>query len=1190
MQFKIDNINITSLIDSGASLSLVSAKLFEKLKETKIKIHYLSRNVRIHTLNNSTIPFKSCIKINFKLGGVYVTGHFYVTTQDFPQNYQMIMGYDFLKENIMTLDCYKRQLKFKHVQLDLNNITSSDDKNQQTISQMTMHNISQRDITIQNKHECNSRKIEQNDNIYKYNPNVEIKYFDAICINKEVFSPKQTKYVTIKCPLSLISGQNIFIEPNKKKSGISIDCSVHEILENQPIEILAKNNTNKKVTLNKNSKIGKIHTEFITKNKMNNSEQQNLFCNNITIKEIRKLRREELSQNDFDVSHLDSNVQKQCLDLLFRNAEAFSKRYKTLGNTSIVKPNFVLSHSYPIQTKPYKLAQNVQKFAKQEIDELLEANIIEKSDSNYAFPIILVKKKPNSKTNNPDQIRHRLAIDYRLLNAITEKTPYPIPHIHEILQRISGKKFYTVLDFHSAFFQINLKPEDRDKLSFITEFGRFRPLRLPFGTKLSSLVWAELMDKLLGHFDKNKLAYFVDDVLLAANSVDEMLQMLDEVLDIFKKHNLTIDPKKMEICKKEIEFLGFAINENGYSPSLKNREKVKTLTRPKNKKDVLRFLGFSNYFKIMLKDYNKKIIPLLELTKQNTKFRWTSEHENAFQQIQKDIISNPIVRPPDFTKEFFIITDASKHAISAILSQKIGEELYPIEFYGRKLRDAEKRYPSMKLELLAIHNSLMHFKHLLWGRKVNVLTDSRALTYHLNLTKQPDIVARWILDLQDFNLEFTHISGTENPADYLSRFVMTIDSYELEKNLFQIEKQLSTENIYKMQSQDEACTRIIDNLRNKTNYKFLKKYDLLQNGALILKNKDSNYSNPIFIAPKNLRKIIMQAGHKPHFGFKKTYEIIKERFYWIGMYKEIKHFCAKCEDCNKFKQHNTIKLPVQKMNKDYKCGESLHIDLIGRLPLSSKRNQWALTIIDTFSRYLEVIPIPNTTTRTIMTHLNNYFGRFGLPRFINCDNAQMFRSKDFSEYTKNLGIEVRFSSIYHPMSNALAERVHRTLKDSIAAMCKQSYNWDSLLPFFKMSYNNSKHRATGYKPTDLFFGRAIRTPFTNFKEPEIATHTEFAKNIKTHIATVRKHALENMNKIMEEYNKNSKDKPISLNLNSEVYLKNLRGQTTFQPKFDGPYLIKRIFRNNNYLIQKKNPQTGDRMKKIHASKLFLPPD
>lgn len=106
----------------------------------------------------------------------------------------------------------------------------------------------------------------------------------------------------------------------------------------------------------------------------------------------------------------------------------------------------------------------------------------------------------------------KMAVDYRLLNKILEPSSYRISDIKEILKDISGKKYYVVLDLHSGFFQINLKPEDSQKLSFITEQGKFRPLRLSFGTRNSSAHFVEFIGKVLGHSDRHRVAYFIDDV------------------------------------------------------------------------------------------------------------------------------------------------------------------------------------------------------------------------------------------------------------------------------------------------------------------------------------------------------------------------------------------------------------------------------------------------------------------------------------------------------------------------------------------------------------------------------------------------------------------------------------------------------------------------------------------------------
>ena len=116
-------------------------------------------------------------------------------------------------------------------------------------------------------------------------------------------------------------------------------------------------------------------------------------------------------------------------------------------------------------------------------------------------------------------------------------------------------------------------------------------------------------------------------------------------------------------------------------------------------------------------------------------------------------------------------------------------------------------------------------------------------------------------------------------------------------------------------------------------------------------------------------------------------------------------------------------------------------------------------------------------------------------------------------------------------------------------MCNKTYDWD-VLPFYKLSYNDSKHWMIGFKPADLFFGWSIRILFTNFKDPEFTTYIEFRRNIKKRIAIVRKEALSNVDRSMEDYTKNLHRKPIKLSLHSEIYLKALRGHNTFEQKFD----------------------------------------
>ena len=661
--FNLKNIQICSLLDSGASISLLSPDLFEQIKSTDIKIKYLSRSVNIHTLNNQTIPFRNCIQITFKVENIFVTGTFYVTQNVIQRPYKMIIGFDFLKHNKITLDFTNSTLKLKNSQINFNQ------PNTYTLN----NNLNMNQIQTKQSHtEHNNSSNSSHTNIHKINQNsFTYDKFPVKLSKKIIIQPHDATLINIKCSNHLNGQNNLLFEPLINKTGIEFYRSLHNFENDNPneIQVLAHNKTDKTITLNKNMTTGFLTNNILIKPNNDINHTNTLHINNLSLDYIKQLRIKQLTKEDFDVSHIPKNRQDEVLNLLLSHATAFSKNYKTLGETSIISPNFKLQHTFPLQAKPYKLPHNIKHLAEKEIQNLLEAGIIEHSNSQYSFPIVFVKKKSNSKTSNPEHIKYRMTIDFRLLNNILDSDPYPVPNIKEILHSISGKKIYTVLDLHSAFFQIKIKDSDKHILSFVTESGHYSMNRLPFGTKISTNVFSRLMDIVLGPLkQKYNVKYFIDDVILGAQSIDEMNEILDKVLTQLEKYNLTIEPTKLKLYMPEIEFLGYKINQNGYSPSNKNITKISNFARPKSQKAVRSFIGLCTYFKSTIPNYASIITPLTNLTqKKDVKFIWSPKAEEF---LTKNHSRTPKhISPPDFRKDFCLITDYSKTA-SAILTQK----------------------------------------------------------------------------------------------------------------------------------------------------------------------------------------------------------------------------------------------------------------------------------------------------------------------------------------------------------------------------------------------------------------------------------------------------------------------------------------------------------------------------------------
>lgn len=1161
INFEIKGIKVSGLLDTGGAVSLISADLFQKLKENNVKFTYLGHNIRIQSFSGTRIPFTHCIQLAFKLQNAFTTGTFYVTENNFNASYNMLCGYDYLKSNQMILDLEKKQLKFKNVK-----ITLSHSGNKSSVQDVNI-------ITSEQVENIITKKKRKKSDIF------------VKLVHKIYIPAGQEKIVSLLCPDFIEEDSMVLFEPDINNSGIECYHSVHEVPQNKIINVIAKNCSDKKIILQKGRKFGNLILEFdfemeeVPQDIIDGSVHK---INSLSIEEIHKLREAEITPEDFDLTHLPKDLQEKVERLLMQHTHAFSKSYKTLGQTDLVSPQIKLAHDHAIQCKPYKTPHAVREYAQTEIRKLLEANIIEKSTSSYAFPVLFVKKK----TAENQELKYRMAVDYRLLNAILEGYAYPIPDIRELLQKISGKKYFTVLDLHSAFFQINLQPQDREKLAFITEYGKFQPVRMNFGLKISPTTFAELMDLVLGDFNKEEVTYYIDDVLIASNSVERMLTLITEVLQKLIDTNLTIEPKKMQICKQEIEFLGFRVHEDGYSPSKKNIEKIQKLARPKTKKGVKSLLGLANYFRSLIHKYSEIVDPLVQLTKEKVKFNWTEEAEKAFLAIQEAIVQNPTLKAPNFDKEFFLITDASKKALSAILAQKQGENFVPIEFYGRKLKDSEKKYPSIKYELLAIHDACVYFQNFLLGKKFTILTDSKALTEHLKLEKQSDIIARWLMRLGNFDYEIGFIPGEENPADFVSRNINNITALnELQNELFKVNSNLCEEKVREAQKEDTKLNLIIQKIVNNKQNRHTKKFELNDKNVLILKQRYKD--KPLMIAPNKLIFEIIQEAHKAHFGFPKTYELVKSRFYWFGMYRDIKNYCAACIPCNKNKQHKMIKVPLQKVEKDHIIGSVVHLDIVGKLPLTLKKHCYILTIIDVASRFLQAFPLRNVETQTILNCITNYFSVFGLFREAIVDNAKYFRGNLFKEFMKAVGVNPHFCTTYKPSSNGILEVTHKELKSSISAMANSTTEWDIRLPFFILSHNTSIHRALGYRPDKLFFARETANHFTALEKPDILCTQKFVQKRIDHAKEVYKTALANQERIAKEYVGKDFEKITRLEIGDQVYLKNIGRPLVFHPKFDGPFEVIDTIRNNNYLL-KHMCEPNKKLIHRHISQLWKP--
>ena len=162
--------------------------------------------------------------------------------------------------------------------------------------------------------------------------------------------------------------------------------------------------------------------------------------------------------------------------------------------------------------------------------------------------------------------------------------------------------------------------------------------------------------------------------------------------------------------------------------------------------------------------------PLTQLTRAGVDWEWSTTQHQAFNRLKLALTTAPVLKLPDFEKQFIVTTDASDAAVGAILEQDFGNGLQPVAFASRKLNGAEMRYSAYERELLGIVWALAQWKHYCRGpHAVIIQTDHAPLRHLPNQASINSRVWKWISILQGYNLEIRHIPGKRNPADTLSR-------------------------------------------------------------------------------------------------------------------------------------------------------------------------------------------------------------------------------------------------------------------------------------------------------------------------------------------------------------------------------------------------------------------------------------
>ncbi|GFV18064.1 hypothetical protein TNCV_168681 [Trichonephila clavipes] len=588
--------------------------------------------------------------------------------------------------------------------------------------------------------------------------------------------------------------------------------------------------------------------------------------------------------------------------------------------------------------------------------------------------------------------------------------------------------FFSSMDLRSGYWQIEIDEADREKTAFITPEGLYEFKVMPFGLCNAPATFERMMDNLLRHFKWTMCLCYLDDIIVFSETFEDHLIRLRLVLKCLQEAGLKLNSKKCLLLPKKRFIKGFCYLAE----------------------------------------------PLQSLLKNGVEFHWGPEEVEAFNSLKKALTSDPVLGMYDERASTEIHTDASGYGIGAVLVQIQNNVEKVIAYASRTLTKAEKNYSTTERECLAIVWATNKFRPYIFGKHFTVVTDHHSLCWLMNLKDPSGRLARWALRLQEHDFDVKYKTGKKHSdADALSRNPVEEETETSDKFLaVTTSMNLAMEQ---KKDQDLAKLKLLSNSSKNEEFRFI-------DGILCRKNFDPDGKLWLPVIPKHLRADILRHFHDAptagHLGFTKTYDRIRKRFYWPGMYRNVVRYVMHCRECQRRK--SVPQRPPGRLVPIPPAIAPFHrigIDLLGRFPKSAHGNKGIIVCTDYSTRYAITKALPTAEVDEIAKFLlEEIVLRHGAPRVIITDRGAVFRSRLVSSLVDLCNIDHRFTTAYHPQTNGLTERFNKTLADMFPMYVDvEQKNWDEILPFVTFAYNTAKQETTGFTPFYLLHGREAET-------------------------------------------------------------------------------------------------------------------